>query len=108
MSAEISNVNVYEFFDLMKSDQYKVIDVRTPAEYKDARIAECPLIDFNSPDFPEKIALLDKDASYLVYCRSGNRSMRAVQMMSQLGFKKLVNMDGGILAWAQNGLPLIR
>lgn len=108
MSTEISNVNVYEFFDLMKSDQYKVIDVRTPAEYKEARIADCPMIDFNSPDFANQIALLDKEQSYLVYCRSGNRSMRAIQVMSQLGFKKLVNMDGGILAWSQNGLPLIR
>lgn len=108
MAAEISNVSVYEFSDLIKSGEWKLLDVRTPGEYNESRVADCPLIDFNSPDFSEKISKLDKDESYLVYCRSGNRSMRAIQVMSQLGFKKLTNMDGGILAWHQNGLPLIR
>ncbi len=106
MSDTIRNVNVHEFSEIIKSEKGILLDVRTPGEFADGHLANCTLIDFNSPDFPTKISGLDKEENYFIYCRSGNRSMRAIQLMHQMGFKKMANMDGGIIAWHQNGLPL--
>jgi len=106
MSASIRNVTVQEFSEIIKTEKGVLLDVRTPGEYSDGHLSNCTLIDFNSPDFPTKISALEKEENYFIYCRSGNRSMRAIQLMNQMGFKNMTNMDGGIIAWHQNGLPL--
>ena len=69
-----------------------VIDVRTLEEYQQSHIKNCQLIDFYSPDFPSKIASLDKSKTYKLYCRSGNRSGQAVQLMKTLGFGNVENL----------------
>lgn len=76
-----------------------VLDVRTPEEFTELRIPGSILIDINSPRFPEEIERLDRDAVYLVYCRSGNRSWTACTYMAGLGFSKLYNLDNGIISW---------
>ena len=64
------------------------------------------LVDFYAADFAEQLAALDTDVPYLVYCRSGNRSGQALGVMEQLGFASAVDVDGGIVAWADAGLPV--
>jgi|VirMetMinimDraft_7_1064189.scaffolds.fasta_scaffold212853_1 rhodanese-related sulfurtransferase len=76
-----------------------LLDVRTPGEVAEGIIEGAIAIDFFANDFQTKISALDKDKNYFIYCRSGNRSGQACQMMDQLGFKSLVNLEGGILAW---------
>ncbi len=49
--------------------------------------------------FAQKVAALDKDKTYFVYCRSGNRSGNACEMMSKDGFKNLYNLSGGMMNW---------
>lgn len=83
-----------------------VIDVRTPAEFADGHLEGAVLVDVQSPDFRDRIAELDRDASYVIYCRSGNRSVGARETMAELGFTDVSDIDGGILAWVQAGLPL--
>ncbi len=83
-----------------------VLDVRTPAEYAEAHLAGAVLIDFYEPDFADRIAELDRSVPYVMYCRSGNRSASAAEIMRDLGFEEVYEVDGGILAWAQAGLPL--
>jgi len=73
--------------------------VRTPAEVAEARIPNSINIDFNSPDFINKVDELEKDKSYFVYCRSGARSANACMQMGTMGFTKLTNLKGGILGW---------
>lgn len=85
-----------------------VIDVRTPEEFAEGHIEGATLIDINSPTFGDEIDALDRDASYLVYCRSDNRSGQAVAIMQQLGFEQLWDMDGGVIAWSAEGRPLVR
>lgn len=77
-------------------DSRVVIDVRTPAEYAAGHVAGALNIDVESGDFAAKISTLDKEASYLLYCRSGRRSAIAAEEMAKAGFTDVV--DGGGMA----------
>lgn len=83
-----------------------LLDVRTPAEFAQGHLQGAINIDFQSGYFAEEIAKLDKDATYAVYCRSGNRSGQAVKVMSDLGFTSLYDMDGGVIDWVAAGKQL--
>jgi len=94
------NLNPEAFKKSMSEQENTVLlDVRTPGEVAQGIIEGATVIDFFANDFQTQISALDKDKNYFVYCRSGNRSGQACQMMDQLGFKNLVNLEGGILAW---------
>ncbi len=71
-----------------------VIDVRTPAEYAEGHLDGAENIDVMSPDFADHVDGLDRDATYYVYCRSGNRSGQARQRMQAMGFKAVHNIGG--------------
>jgi rhodanese-related sulfurtransferase len=64
------------------------------------------LLDFRAPDFAEKVAKLDKSKTYLVHCAAGGRSARACTKMEGLGFKNVVNLEGGLGAWKDAGKPV--
>ena len=83
-----------------------VLDVRTPAEFTDGHLADAINIDFYEADFADSLKALDRDVPYVLYCRSGNRSATAAQIMRDLGFTEVYEVDGGILAWVQAGLPI--
>ena len=57
-------------------------------------------------DFEKKIRALDRKKSYLVYCRTGNRSRKATVAMEALGFRAIFHMNEGIVKWKQQNLPL--
>ena len=99
-----------EAFGIIGTSEYLgnpvVIDVRTPQEYADGHIRAAINIDYNSPAFKDEIGQLDKNKTYIVYCRTGARSAQARQIMEDLGFKYVINMDGGITAWIDQGLPV--
>ncbi|HMR48737.1 MAG TPA: rhodanese-like domain-containing protein [Arachnia sp.] len=75
-----------------------LIDVRTPQEFADGHLQDAINIDIQSPDFTAQLSELPTDGSYVVYCRSGNRSAQAISQMTQLGFTTLI--DGGGLGAA--------
>ena len=83
------------------------LDVRTPGEFAEGHVEGARLIDFQSGNFENEIAALDKNATYAVYCRSGNRSGQAVKVMQDAGFTNVFNMNGGVIDWANAGLPLV-
>ena len=68
-----------------------VIDVRSPAEVAEGAIAGATVLDFNAGEFEAKIGGYDRNAAYLVYCRSGNRSGQAVAIMRELGFTDVID-----------------
>ena len=85
---------------LLSEKNSVIIDVRTPEEFEISRIAKSKNIDFYNPqNFMQEIEKLDKDNSYYVYCRTGVRSANSCQLMSELGFKKVYNLLGGIVEW---------
>ena len=77
-----------------------ILDVRTEEEFESGYIKGALNMDIRGgPDFLDSIESLDKSKSYFLYCRSGARSGQACQLMSQMGFSALYNLDGGVLAW---------
>lgn len=80
-------------------DDVVLIDVRTPEEIKEASIPGHSVMNIMDPTFTTKVDELDREKSYFVYCRSGQRSGQACRYMLSQGFKKLYNLEGGIIAW---------
>jgi rhodanese-related sulfurtransferase len=77
-----------------------ILDVRTAEEFESGYIKGALNMDIRGgADFLASIESLDKSKSYFVYCRSGARSGQACQLMSQMGFSAVYNLDGGVLAW---------
>jgi rhodanese-related sulfurtransferase len=85
-----------------------ILDVRTPAEFSQGYIENAKNIDFYANTFRNQLDKLDKQKTYLVYCRSGNRSGKTLRMMEQSGFEKVYNLTGGIGQWSRQRLPLVR
>jgi phage shock protein E len=72
-----------------------ILDVRTPAEYAAGHLTGARLLNFFDAQFKDEIQQLDRAASYLIYCRSGNRSGKAARLMLQWGFTELYELQGG-------------
>ena len=94
------NLNSENFSQKFNETEDSVlIDVRTKDEYDNGHIPGSINLDIYSFDFKEHINNLDRNKSYFLYCRSGNRSFTAGQFMKNLGFEKIFNLQGGILDW---------
>jgi rhodanese-related sulfurtransferase len=90
---------------LIEAGEHTVIDVRTPAEFEQAHVVGAINIDVEAPDFAERIAELDPETPYLLYCRTGRRSALAAQQMSEAGFTDLADA-GGLVDLARAGAPV--
>ena len=85
---------------LAKDENAVIIDVRTDAEVLDGIIPNAIHIDIHKgQDFIDELNALDRSKNYYLYCRSGNRSGQACQIMEQLGFENAYNLEGGMLQW---------
>jgi rhodanese-related sulfurtransferase len=84
-----------------------ILDIRTPEEYDQGIIEGAINIDFYEPTFAADLDALDKDAHYVVYCRSDNRSGQAMSTFADLGFTNVTEIDGGIANWYEAGLPVV-
>jgi phage shock protein E len=104
----ITLLQPHEAEALIATGDVELLDVRTPEEYAGGHVAGATLIDFYEPDFADRIGELDRETTYVVYCRSGNRSGQAVALMAEQGFTAVNDVDGGIVAWQAAGLPTSR
>jgi rhodanese-related sulfurtransferase len=91
-----------------KSMNQTIIDVRTPAEFSSGYIEGAINIDFFSDDFLAQIGKLNKNETLFIYCRSGNRSSKAAQKIRDLGFKEIVDLQGGINNWNKSKQKLVK
>ena len=89
------------------TEDFVLLDVRTPEEFNEVRIDGSVNLDFYAADFADRLAELDRSVNYVVYCNSGNRSGTTLDMMTDLGFTTVHNVDGGIVQWHADGLPVI-
>ena len=106
-SSSATDLSVTEFSAKVAEAGVITLDVRTPGEFAEGFIEGARLIDFQSGNFENEIAAFDKNATYAVYCRSGNRSGQAVKVMHDAGFHNVYNLNGGVIDWANAGLPLV-
>jgi len=85
-----------------------LIDVRTPEEYASGHLENSVNIDYKADNFKELIGELDPDQEVYVYCKVGGRSGRSAKMLNSMGFKKVYDLKGGILAWEKEGLKTVK
>lgn len=78
---------------------FLILDVRTSSEYAAGHIEDAFNLDYYSPSFQNDLDMLDRDKTYLVYCRTGHRSGLTVDMMQYLGFEYVYDLSGGIEDW---------
>jgi len=86
---------------------FVILDIRTPKEYRAGHIADARLLDFYSSQFPAGVEKLEKDKTYLVYCRTGNRTGKAQRLFAKAGLEKVYELAGGIRAWAAAKKPMV-
>lgn len=84
-----------------------IIDVRTPDEFASGHVDGAVNIDWEGATFADEVAALDKNGTYLLYCRSGNRAGQAKAAMEQMGFTDITNLGGYQDASNATGLPLV-
>lgn len=104
------DISVKDFYELAKEYEnggdFVIIDFRTKSEYSSGYIKNSTNLDFYDNNLKNNLNNLDKNKTYLIYCRSGNRSGQALKIMKDLGFKKVYNMIGGIIDWESKKYPL--
>ena len=82
-----------------------IVDVRTPAEFREGHLPGAVNMDYFGGPFERQIESLPKDAPVLLYCRTGNRSSSAYATMTKAGIGNILHMHEGISAWQRLGLP---
>lgn len=90
-----TNMNLDQFVAKIKATpNAQLLDVRTPQEWAQGKIASSKLISISDPSFNSQIAKLDKNKPVFVYCAVGGRSSRASQILQSAGFKQVYNLQG--------------
>lgn len=89
------------------SEETVIVDVRTPEEFATGHLEGAVNVDLQSGDFEAEISSLPVDGEYVVYCRSGNRSAQAVDVMATNGFDDVVDAGGIDAAASATGLPIV-
>ena len=105
----LSALQARELISMHQDDNnFVILDVRTPAEFASGHIAGAMLLDYYGKGFTESFAKLDKTKTYLIYCRSGNRSDKTLDLASKYGFTKMYHIGRGVRDWLSNGYPLVK
>jgi rhodanese-related sulfurtransferase len=97
------NLNASEFETKISEPDVILLDVRTDLEFAQSHIKSSMNLDVLQDGFASTVSRLDKSKNYALYCRSGKRSIEACEVMSQIGFNSLYNLNGGILEWIDAG-----
>ena len=103
---EVERITIEQFEEKRKAKGVVVLDVRTPEEFEAGHVPGATNLDFRDEKFAERVAKLDKDKTYLVYCATGRRSTGATGKMKEIGFGKLFNFTGSMAAWNKAGKPV--
>jgi rhodanese-related sulfurtransferase len=107
-TAAITHLGPEAFMERMQGDPGAVVvDVRTPAEFQSGHLPGAINVELDRLEGLASTALPDRNARLLVYCRSGNRSSFAVNILEKQGYTRLVNMTGGIAQWSAQGYPVV-
>jgi rhodanese-related sulfurtransferase len=106
----VTTISPQQIADLCKTGKIDLIDVRTPMEYQElhATLARNLPLDTLNPATVMQDRNGSKDEPLYVICRSGGRGRKACEKFLAAGFTNVVNIEGGTLAWAQSGLPVVR
>ena len=111
-STRILTVSAKEAVDLIDKhngdSNFAILDIRTPGEFQSGHLQSAILIDFYSQTFADQLGRLDKEKKFLIYCRTGNRSARSLEIFKKLKFQKIYHMANGISTWKSEGFPVVK
>ena len=109
-SETLRSISPQEMLKLVQRNRdnpnFVILDVRTPEEFESGHIEGAVNMDYYDPGFQVELGKLDKTKTYLIYCRTGNRSDTAFGFMKELQFEDVHPLEGGILAWRAAGFPV--
>jgi rhodanese-related sulfurtransferase len=97
----------YFHLEYLKHDPALILDVRMRFEFNGRRLKDA----INVPSPRELDALTDtlsKDYYLFLYCTDGYRSKNAAELLYDKGFRRLYNLEGGIVAWRKEGMPIVK
>lgn len=98
-------ISPHEANSMLAAGEAALIDVRTPLEYSEVHATAARLVPLDELD-PKQVGPTDKPI--LVICRTGSRGAKAAEKFRAAGFQNVRNVEGGTLAWADAGLPVVR
>lgn len=98
-SKKFQTLSSDEFKRMIKQRDAIILDVRTSTEFKQGHISGAENVDVFSRRFLKNLKSHPKSHAFLIYCRSGNRSLEACKTLAANGYKKVYCLDGGILNW---------
>lgn len=104
-----SNISLGDAYEMIKTrdndDNFIILDVRTKPELEVGYIQNSILYEYESPDFRKFLTILDKSRTYLVYAKTGYRSMEAMKIMKEMKFQNVFNLEEGFNGWKKGGYP---
>ena len=100
----IENIDAKTFAEkTKKTPNAQILDVRTPEEFSSEHLDNASNINWLDANFAKHTEKLNKTKPVFVYCKTGNRSAKAAAKLEELGFKKIYQLEGGILKWNAAG-----
>ncbi len=106
--AEVVHINSGEAIQYLNKPLPKmvILDVRTTQEYTVGHIPGAILADFYANDFEAQLGKIERNVPILLYCRTGNRTHKSLELMIKMGFSNILHMKDGITGWNTNEFPL--
>ena len=102
LKTKLVNLDPKPFQNLLRQTPSAILlDVRTPEEIDDFALDNAYPLNYLGADFLDVLEDWDRNATYFIYCRTGRRSVRAGILMHNWGFKNLINLEGGLVAWQE-------
>jgi rhodanese-related sulfurtransferase len=106
------NIKMTEATDFAKKintiQNPQILDVRTPEEFTEGHIKDAANVNWLGERFVSDAEKFDKTKPIFVYCKSGNRSMKATEKLQQLGFKNIYELEGGFMKWRDANLTNVK
>lgn len=102
--SNFKNISVAELDAMLQKGGLRLVDVRTDAEVARGKIPQGESMPLHL--IPLRLNELDKNAPTVFYCQMGGRSAQAAAFAAANGFADVYNLQGGITAWAQAGMPV--
>jgi len=107
-SGQVKNLDAKDFLNTMNAEKIKyLIDVRTTDEYSEEHIEESKNMDWNDPNFEIELEKMDRGTPIFFYCLSGGRSGNAMKKAAEMGFRHVYGLNGGLMSWRSEKLPLV-
>ena len=104
----VKNISADSLNSMLKTSDAIILDVRSPEEFAEGHISGAININFHDENFESTLDTLDKEKTYNVYCRSGNRSGKSIDLMTKKGFKRIHHLKGGMLEWEGKGFETVK